>query len=137
MGLFDFFSHTINALILQKKESIKADSDLLLIKKRALFHDKIPDLKTIQKEFGEKYTTLKSLIERLDPIDNGSLKDNNKKYELLTKTLIYQLKNKRTRQDVYDLTRREFSLWFGHSQKDDEKFEELLNEVYEFKLKLK
>ncbi|MCK6648350.1 MAG: hypothetical protein L6Q66_01730 [Bacteroidia bacterium] len=137
MGLFELFAHTINTFILRKKESIKADSDLLLLKKRALFHDHIPDLKTIKTEFGEQYSKLKSIVDGLDPIAGDSSKKNPKKYELLVKTLIYQLKNKRTQQEVYDLIQREFNLWFGHAQKDDEKFEKLLNEVYEFKLKLK
>lgn len=133
MGILHLILHTLNSLILQKKESIEQENEFLLVKKRALFHNKIPDLKTVQTEFGEQYFILKSIIDKLDPIVDYKISEYPNKYELLTKTLIYQLKNKKTKKEIDDLTEKEFNLWFGRAKRNKEQFEKVLIEIYNFK----
>jgi predicted GTPase len=134
MTLFSLIGKGINLYLKHKQEGIQEDSNSLAIKKRALFHDKIPDLVTVKNQFGNKYNELKELIEKYDPVKTPSLKKDPDKYQFLTKTLIYQLKSKKTKEDISNLTKREFKLWFNNTPVDANKFDELLNNIYDFKI---
>jgi hypothetical protein len=133
--IFDILAKTINILLKQKKEKIASDSDILQIQKRQLFHKDIPDLTTIKKITGENFNELLLIFIRYNPIKTEDSQENPRKYEFITRTVIYKLPTKRTRQAIADLLSLEFSLWFKHAYNDFDKKEELIDEVIEFKLR--
>ncbi|HEY0030197.1 MAG TPA: hypothetical protein VGC65_05520 [Bacteroidia bacterium] len=123
----------INFIQHSQKAKIGNQSDDLFIQKRILFHKDIPALATIKALTGERFPELQNIINRFDPIKTESLSEYPKKYELLTKTLIFKLPKQRTRQDIADLLALEFSLWFKHEYLKFKDKEILIDEVYSYK----
>ncbi|CAN5395419.1 hypothetical protein BH10BAC1_BH10BAC1_01550 [soil metagenome] len=133
--LFDIFAKTINLFLKQKKEKVAGESGFLQIQKRQLFHKDIPDLVTIKNISGDNFNKLLEIFNRYDAVKSEKLKENPNKYEFLTKTVLYKLPTKRTRQEVSDLIALEFSLWFKHAYNDFSNKDELIDEVANLKNK--
>lgn len=133
--IFDFFTTIITLFQKHRKDKVGHESDMVHIRKRHLLHKNIPDLDTIKKLTGERFGELQNIFNRYDPIKTDKLIDNPKKYELLTKTVIYKLPKQKSKESIADMVYVEFSLWFKHEYNDYEKKEELIEEIYNFKNK--
>lgn len=131
--IFGIFTKAINIFLKQQKEGIASNSDVLQIQKRQLFHKDIPDLKTVKTITGESFNKLLEIFNHFDPIKTEKLTKNPRKYEFITRTVIFKLPTRKTRQAIADLISLEFSLWFKHAYNDFNKKEELIDEVNEFK----
>ncbi len=96
-----------------KLESMKFDKKL----DRALEeHKKDPMFSlnndSVKKEFGNKYLELRAIINKHDPIgliNTGAPED---EYEPEVKTIIVQLNDKQTKEQIHDLVYAEFLRWF-------------------------
>ncbi|MES2836858.1 MAG: hypothetical protein V4667_05005 [Bacteroidota bacterium] len=133
--IFDVFKFVFKSFQKEKKSQIADNSDMLMINKRYIFHKDIPDITTLRKITGINFDKLQEIFNRYDPVQTESLNENPKKYELLTRTVIYKLPRKKTREAVADLLSLEFSLWFKHAYNSFSRKEDLVNEIYEFKKK--
>ncbi len=131
--LFELFTKAIQIFQKEKNENLASNSDVLYIQKRQLFHKDIPDLETVKSITGERFYKLLALFNKYDPVKTEKLNANPRKYEFLTRTVIYKLPTKHTRQAIADLVSLEFSLWFKHAYNGFDKKEELIDEVYSFK----
>ncbi|MBL7937612.1 MAG: hypothetical protein JNM51_17545 [Bacteroidia bacterium] len=100
-----------------------------------MLHKNIPDLDTIKASTGGHFSELQNIFNRFDPIKTEKLSDNPKKYELLTKTVIYKLPKQKSKETIADMVYVEFSLWFKHEYNDYKNKEELIEEIYSFKKK--
>lgn len=133
--IFDVFKFVFKSFQKEKKSQIADNSDMLMINKRYIFHKDIPDITTLRKITGVNFDKLQEIFNKYDPVQTESLNENPKKYELLTRTVIYKLPRKKTREAVADLLSLEFSLWFRHAYNSFSRKEDLVNEIYEFKKK--
>jgi len=97
-----------------KQDTFNFEQEILRQKKRALFHQKIPNLMAVKQQFGDRYVAFLNIFNQFDPIKKPSLKDNPYKYELIAGTLLFQLQNQKTPEQLHDLIYLECSLWFGH-----------------------
>jgi hypothetical protein len=70
------------------------------------------DRDSVKKTYGDKFNDLRTIINKHDPIGliaNGAPDD---EYEPEVKTIIVQLDNKTTEQQIHDLVYQEFIRWF-------------------------
>jgi hypothetical protein len=70
------------------------------------------DKDSVKKAYGDKFNDLRTIINKHDPIgliSNGAPDD---EYEPEVKTIIVQLDNKKTEQQIHDLVYQEFIRWF-------------------------
>ncbi len=131
--IFDLFTTIITLFQKHRKDTVGHESDVVHIRKRLLLHKNIPDLLTIKTLTGERFSELQNIFNSFDPIKTEKLSDNPKKYELLTKTVIYKLPKQRSKESIADMVYVEFSLWFKHAYNDYKKKDELIDEIYNFK----
>jgi hypothetical protein len=137
MSILDIFTHSLISYLKGKRDRIKHNSENTRINKRALFHQNIPDLEEVRASFGHNYDELKDLLEKYDPSPEPKLKEVPGKYVFISKTLIYQLKSKRTEKEVETLVQREFILWFGNSFLQFHKRDSLIEDIMNLKAKLR
>ena len=133
--IFDLFTTIISLLQKHRKEKVGHESDMIHIRKRHLLHKNIPDLNTIRTLTGERFNELQNIFNHFDPIKTEKLSNNPKKYELLTKTVIYKLPKQKSKERIANMVYVEFSLWFKHEYNEYKKKEELIDEIYSFKKK--
>ena len=131
--IFELFTAAITLFQKHRKEKVGHESDMVHIRKRHILHQNIPDLDTIKKITGDRFSELQNIFNRFDPIKTEKLSDNPKKYELLTKTVIYKLPKQKSKETTADMIYVEFSLWFKHDYNDYKKKEELIDEIYNFR----
>ncbi len=70
------------------------------------------DIDSVKSEYGDRFMELRTIINQHDPIsllDIGAPED---EYESEVKTIIVQLKDDMTQQQVHDLIYQEFLRWF-------------------------
>lgn len=131
--IFDLFTTIITLFQKHRKEKVGHESDMVHIRKRHLHHQNIPDLDSIKTITGERFNELQDIFNRFDPIKTEKLSENPKKYELLTKTVIYKLPKQKSKESTADMVYVEFSLWFKHEYNGYENKEELIDAIYNFK----
>jgi len=131
--IFELLKHTINTILIKKRENIANDSDLLQIQKRGLFHKDIPSMKMVKEKTGERFYKLQEIFNQFDPIQGQSIKKQPDKYEFITQTVIYRLPSKTTKVEIGKLLEFEFSLWFRHAYHKFDKKDDLIDNVYRFK----
>lgn len=133
--IFKFLIKLFNSYLLNKNENTKVDSVVLRSKYRQLSHKDLPSLNDIKLKAGRKFYDLQEILNYYDPIVSKDLRDFPNKYESITRTIIYRLPEKRTRESVSSLIYVEFSLWFNHEYNDFQRKEELTDAVFLFKRK--
>jgi hypothetical protein len=68
---------------------------------------------SIKNQYGNKFFELRSLINNHDPIGLINMGCPEDEYEAEVKTIIVQLGNKQTENEILDLVYTEFERWFG------------------------
>jgi hypothetical protein len=88
------------------------------------------DMLKVKADYGDRFKELRSIINEYDPIgliDIGAPSD---EYDPEVKTIIVQLKNEMTKQEVHELVYQEFQRWFGMGERED--YEELAAAIFEW-----
>jgi glutathione peroxidase-family protein len=74
------------------------------------------NLDSVKHQYGKKFTELRTIINRYDPIGLHTTGTPKGEYEPEVKTIIVQLKKEMTEEQVHDLIYQEFLRWFeGYS----------------------
>jgi hypothetical protein len=71
---------------------------------------------SVKKEFGQSFNELRTIINKHDPINLIKIGAPEDEYDSEVKTIIIQLKNMTTEQQVHDLIYQEFLRWFNHER---------------------
>ena len=69
---------------------------------------------SVKKEFGQSFNELRTIINKHDPINLIKIGAPIDEYNSEVKTIIIQLKNMTTEQQVQDLIYQEFLRWFNY-----------------------
>lgn len=95
------------------------------------------DIKLVRKEFGDKrFNELLSIVNKYDPLQLIALAAPINEYDLEVKTIIVQLDDCNTEEEIYHLVLGEFTRWFGEIEEEDlGLFEKMSIDIHDWKSK--
>lgn len=95
------------------------------------------DTELVRKEFGEKrFNELMSLVNKHDPQQLIALHAPINEYDLEVKTIIVQLDDCNTEEEIYQLVIGEFTRWFGEINEEDlSLYKMMAKDIYDWKSK--
>ena len=90
------------------------------------------NLDSVKTKYGEKFTQLRAIINRHDPIRLIKIGAPEYEYDSEVKTIIVQITSEMTMQQIHDLIHQEFIRWFNDESTTGQKssYKELAKDVY-------